>query len=131
MNFGINNNLANEARVQLLMDYYNERKHSKVLLLEFDEKGDVKRDFKKELDTYCEDELKNILPQVDVSIFDSHRRFQKQQHSNAIPKVDKVKLAPIDSPSYKQLIKRMIRIKRIRRLRKFRTSIAAFFYSFM
>ncbi len=70
---GLNKNLINSINILSLTKQYNENKSSEGIINSFDAKGNVIRDHKKELDILVKDEENNILPNIELSYFDSFR----------------------------------------------------------
>ncbi|OQA45799.1 MAG: hypothetical protein BWY47_01909 [Bacteroidetes bacterium ADurb.Bin302] len=83
---GFNQNLADRARTILLLKRYSTVGFAKR---EFDEYGDVVRDYKKELEIYASDELINLLPQVSGEYFHSCQSYHlyRKKHINDVPEV--------------------------------------------
>lgn len=83
---GFNQNLADRARTILLLKRYSTVGFAKR---EFDEYGDVVRDYKKELEIYANDELTNLLPQVSGEYFHSCQSYHlyRKKHIADSPKV--------------------------------------------
>ena len=68
---GFDEERANIAKTVLLLRRIN---RVNVIHREFDEYGDVIRDYKKELEAYVKDEEENMLPQVTADYFNSFQR---------------------------------------------------------
>jgi len=68
---GFNEQLANHAKTVLLL---RRMKRENIAKREFDEYGDVIRDYRKELEAYVKDEEENLLPQVTADYFNSFQR---------------------------------------------------------
>ncbi len=92
-----NKELVDKARTQLLLNHYNGVKKSQSLMQEFDKNGNVIRNHQKELEVLVEDERQTIIPEADISAFDSFRLLKRHREKNTgfQPIVKRVKLAEI------------------------------------
>lgn len=113
--------MADRARTVLLL-----KRQSKLNLAtrEFDEYGDVVRDFRKELEIYAKDEQENLLPQVSGDYFYSFHTYHLYRKSNEAV-APKVRVIPQLSRT-KVLKKQSI----ITRITAFRPSLPKFALAF-
>lgn len=64
---------------------------SKAILKDrIDQRGNIIRDHKTELDAYCKHETDNILPSVDHNHFEAHRKLSEHLQKDYIPLINKV-----------------------------------------
>lgn len=104
-------NLANQAKVKLLAEKFNNPINQ--IHRNLDSKGNVIRDYKRELAILVEDENDTLLPSVDISCFDGFRNMKKYREDNAniSPIVDTVKLAPLpETPKNQNVIQQFISV---------------------
>lgn len=103
---GFNQMLADEARTALILRRFSKEYPFKR---EFDEYGDVVRDYKKELDIYVVDEVETLLPQVNSEYFGSFQTYHLhcsskpsfQSDVTIVPQLPRTKLKPKQSLSLK------------------------------
>ncbi len=77
---GLNQKNANKARMELFMRKLNV---SQEFPREFDEYGDVKRDYVNEIRMFAQHETENLIPQVDGDYFHSFQNFHVHLNKNA------------------------------------------------
>ena len=112
METGLNKELAKKLKEQLQIkaeqtvidsykpveEYFNKKK-KEIINTGVDDKGNIKRDFKKELELYDEFDYKMVLPCLKPEYFDGHRKFNTHATLNALegvlPAIKEVKLARI------------------------------------
>ena len=101
MRTGYNKNLANDAKVKLLTEQFQNTE--KTLAPLYDSKGNVIRDYVTEVKVLSQDEHDTLLPSAELSYFDGFRIMQKHREDNETikPIVDRIKLAPLPASKKK------------------------------
>lgn len=78
---GVNIELTKQIQVAKMISEYNDSTQHDIVERQFDTNGNVIRDYKKELDVYIKDEITNVLPNVDNSVFNAWKIFKNRQKS--------------------------------------------------
>lgn len=78
---GVNIGLTKQVQLAKMISEYNESIQHDIVERQFDVDGNVIRDFKKELDVYINDEITNVLPNIDNSVFNAWKKFKEKQKS--------------------------------------------------
>lgn len=105
---GFNEELSNIAKSALLLKRLNKVKT--IVERQFDEYGDVIRNYREELEAYVKDEEENLLPQVTSDYFNSFQRaaLHREKHAGmeydvkVVPQLPRQKVVPKPQPLYQK-----------------------------